>query len=554
VVADADGSVHDDCDGSVELHAMVPFHADNNVYELRSSTVPVAGGRWHADVTTEATKLQVGTVHLDGRPAICTEEFPLTADLAPLLLRARWVPTLRLRVIGDDTGADLGGLRVVRCSDWQRDDFRHPGNEELRIVLEHGRSPLQLHHGETGPSVRYWVKAPGYAWDQIVLATDGSGERTLRLAPGGDVDVTFVGAVPAGAVLRVREVPDVAPTPPGTPRRQDRPMAEVTLAAAGPTRVDALPAGSWSLSLEKGEWFHEQVVFGVATVVATAGAIVPATITVRADMQPPVAQRVHGTLQLSPAWGEDIHLELEPAGATKVWAKDDVRLRLDGMQPIGPGHYRWGEIELLAGRWEITVRGTEYRTIAEVGPGHPTELHIVVPDPNEVRVRVVDAATGLPIPGAAPSCNGTVAGWSSGWSHSPMHAVGDGWHRCLAPAGTIVLSAHPPGYAWAHASHEVRPGGNEFVLRLERVCGIELVLKDGEVTIPWPHDAYAQIEHTTSKAGVGYWSGNRVAAKEPGEHLLTIEPIPGYEPIAPRTVQIDAGRWTKVEIVLRRKP
>mgnify|MGYP003434627978 CR=1 FL=1 len=41
---------------------------------------------------------------------------------------------------------------------------------------------------------------------------------------------------------------------------------------------------------------------------------------------------------------------------------------------------------------------------------------------------------------------------------------------------------------------------------------------------------------------------------EPGEHLLTMDPIEGYEPIPPRTVQIERAQWTRVVIELRRKP
>jgi hypothetical protein len=553
VVDGVDGSRHPNCDGLLQLELRVPVDADATTFRLDAVTVPVVAGRWQADVTRAATRLQIGDTVLDQRVAVCLDDFELADVRAPLLLRALWPRGAMLRVTGADTKADLADIRVVRLRDWSSLQFRHPGNGELQVVVEHGRSPLLL-HSESGPTARFGVKAPGYAWEQVHLATDEPGERTVQLVPGGDVDVTFVGAVPDGAVLRVREVGEDEPTAPGLPRRQDQPVAEIALAAAGATRIDALPVGSWSLSLEKGDWFREQVVFGTATVVVTAGAIVPATIVVQADAQPPVTCQVRGTLQLSPDWGADIHLELEPGGATRAWTKNAVQLRLDQMQPIGAGRHQWGEVTLLAGRWEITVHGTGYRTIAEVGPGHPAELHIVVPDPNEVRVRVVDATTGVPIPGATPSWHGSVAGWSSGWSHSRMQAVGDDWYRTLAPAGTIVLSAHAEGYSWSHAEHEVRAGANTFVLRVPRVCGIELVLKDGEVTIPWPDNAYAQIEHTTAKSGVGYWSDNRVAAQQPGEHLLTLEPIPGYEPIPPRKVQIEPEQWTRVEIALRRKP
>lgn len=545
VVADTDGSLHDDCDGFVELR---PLPADAN----GSFTIAVKGGRWQAEVATAATKLEVGAVYLAGRGASCTETFALPNEASSLLLHATWFPDLRLRVIGSDTGIDLADLSVVQLHDWHFEESRHPGNLQRAVVLEHGRSPLRLRSATGADSVRYWIRAPGYAWDLIQLATNTPGERVLRLVPGGDVEVTFVGDVPDGAALRVRPRHGGTAAPPGVPIPYQRPTAEFRPAKHGVLRLDALPAGAWELSLEEGDWFREPIRLGAAPATVVAGQITPATVTVQGDVQRPPKVRVHGTLALSPKWGEDVVVEFAPSDALSTWTDEQERLRLDAMQPDGAGRHRWGPIELLAGRWEVTVRGTEHRAIADVGPGLPDVVDLVVPDPNEVRVRAVDATTGVPIPGASPAWYGTIDGWSSGWSHVDMEAVGDDWYRCLAGAGTIVIHCHPDGYMWSHGDYEVRPGPNEFVLRIARVCGVEIVLKDGDVAIPWPESAFAELEHTTTKAGVAYWSGNKVAAQEPGEHTLTLQPIAGYEPIPPRKVSIEPERWTRVEIQLQR--
>ncbi len=553
VVTDPNGSEHVACNGFVELELLVPTEPAGDVSSLASFTTPVVNGHWQADVTKAATGLQVGTIDLDQRPARCSDKFALPNEQPSLQLRATWLPMLQLRVIADDTGIDLVELKVVQSRDWMHDGFRHPGNNDLDVVLEHGRSPLQLQPRGAGDSVRYWVKAPGFAWDQIELATGEPGERTLRLAPGGDVEVTFVGEVPRGAVLRARPPQPQAAPPTTVPRRQDRPMAEIEPGRPGPTRFDALPAGSWTLSLEKGDWFREQILFGEATVMVAPGTITPATITVCPAAQMPATIQVHGTLTLSPTWGDDVELELEPAGEIRAWATENVSLPLADMEDEGNARHRWGDVGLLAGRWQVTVHGTEYRTIVEVGPGRSAEVNLVVPEPNEVRVRVVDAMTGQPIPGANPTWYAVVEQWGSGWGHANMQAIDGDWYRCLACAGKIVVHCHPDDYAVSGETYEVRPGTNEFVVRMGRVCGVDLVLKDGDVTIPWPDDAFANMEHTTTKTGVAYWSGNKVAAKEPGEHLLTIRPIDGYEPIPPRKVVIEPAQWTRVVIELRRK-
>ena len=98
----------------------------------------------------------------------------------------------------------------------------------------------------------------------------------------------------------------------------------------------------------------------------------------------------------------------------------------------------------------------------------------------------------------------------------------------------------------------MRPGHNEFVVRIGRVQGIEITLMDGEAKVPWPNLAHARLEHTATKSGVAYWSGHRVASKEPGEHTLTIDRVDGFAPIPPRKIVVEPGRWTPVVIALER--
>lgn len=306
---------------------------------------------------------------------------------------------------------------------------------------------------------------------------------------------------------------------------------------------------------------------GRTTSVVTAGTITPATITVISEVLRPSTTVVHGTLRVSAEWGAEvglhalragkrrtmISLDIDPTGEVSAW-QEPTMLLLDEMTKVGEGEYRWGPTPLCAGRYQITVRGCEHRTIVPIGPEHPTEIAIVVPEPNEVRVRVLDAGSGQPIVGAAPDWTRRVAGWQGGWSPAPMRELGDGWYHFLAPVGDLEISVHPEGYGWVDTDHVVRPGSNEFVVRVDRVCGVEIVLKDGGVTLPWPDDAHMELEHATSKAGAAYWSGNKVAAEEPGEHTLTMQPLEGYLPIAPRRVVIEAAKWTPIVIELQRKP
>ncbi len=540
-VSDARGAEHAQCSGSLRLALLVP-NADSAILVYQEQDVAVTAGRWQGVAPLDAVELRVSHADLDGRRAQCKDEFPLTTPEQPMALRAKWLEALRVRVLADDTGADLDGVRVVQMVDWQLADCTHPGNSNIHEVLADARSPLQIRHASTSDAERYWMKAPGYAWNQIAMATTEPGERVLRLLPGGDVDLSFVGIVPRGAVLRVRRGDDGG-----------RPFAELVPSASSTTRVDALPAGTWQLTLEQGLWFQDCLVLGQTTAVVTASTIATAAITLRADVARPPAVEVRGTLRLSPKWGTDVSLELEARADLRAWTEETTRIELGEMTKVKEGVYRFGPTTLLRGPHQLLVDGTEHRALVEVGP-QATELEVVVPEPNEVRVRVLDATSEQPLAGANVSWFSLVDGWDGGWGHASTREAGDGWYHFLAPAGRIKVSLHPDGYSWLTKEHVVQAGANEVTLRIARACGVEVTLKDGDVVLPFPDHARVQIGHVVTKAGVAYWSGTKVAAKEPGEHVLTIDPLEGFLPVEPRRVVIEPAKWTKVEIVLRRKP
>lgn len=542
-VRDERGVEHATTDGSLQVEFLVATAADR--VRLERQSVAVTAGRWQAVAPPDTGKVRAQQVDLDGRAALCRDEVELPPPGQPIALRAQWLaPHFLVRVLADDTGLDLADLRVVRMCDWQRERCPHPGNRNVHEVLAGGRSPLRLQNDHRGSEDRFWIRAPGYAWNHIAIATTEPGEHLLRLRPGGDVDVVVVGGIPAGSVLRARPAD----------RATGQPAAELHPAAEGATRIDGLAAGGWVLALEKGGFYGDRVVLGQTTAAIAAATITTATITLTSAPERPATFAVGGTLRVSPQWGADLLLAFEPTGSLRAWHDRDTTVPLADMQRLADGEYRWGPCPLPAGRWELTVRGCEHRVVLEVGPAHPTEVAIVAPDPNDVRVRILDATDGQPVTKAAPGWYGLPDDWQSGWTHVPMQELGDGWYGFRAPAGRLQISVHPEGYAWSMSQHVVQPGANEFVVRITRVCGVEVVLQDGEVTLPWPDDARVELEHVVSRAGVAYWSGNRVAAVEPGEHVLTIQPIDGFLPIPPRRVVIEPAKWTRVEIGLQRKP
>ncbi len=296
---------------------------------------------------------------------------------------------------------------------------------------------------------------------------------------------------------------------------------------------------------------------GETTVKVGAGTIVTATITLRDETRAPPPVRAAGTLVVPPAWRSLNGLQIAPAGATKAWSKDDIHIAFADMHRQAEGEYRWDAHMLIAGPWQVLVDGCEYRTRFELPPQGDENIRIVVPAPCDVRVRLLDAETGKALELAADDTPGWYSHsleWEGGWTHAEMARLTDGSFRCQSPAGTITISAHPNGYSWSHQDYEVGSGTNEFVLQIPRACGVEIVLKDGDAVIPWPDSMSTELLDASGKEGHIYWSGNRTAAKGPGEFTLKMDAMEGYEPILSRKVTVNAGEWTRVEIALHRKP
>jgi hypothetical protein len=537
-----------DADATMELACMRRESDGAARAQLTTHAVVVTGGAFTATLPGVPAVVSFSRIASGERRAVCLDDFPVDATARPLVVRARWQQSLTLRVVGADTGADLAGITVAHPRRHGPGD--HPGADAYTV--QHGRSPLRLEPRENTTVERFCVKAPGYAWTAVDLATTEAAERIVRLTPGGNLGIAVSGAVPAGAVVRVRGRGDDVPSA-ATPLR-GAPLAEAD--AQRFVRVDGLPARVLAVSLEQGEWQREPVVLAHTVATVVAGGTADATLVVTGGTGAPPRVAVGGTLSLSPEWGRAVWLELEPMGPARAWQPRPVVVPLAAMTAVGATEHRWNAVELPAGPLGVFVGGCEHRTVVEVAPGPPTQLRVVVPDPNDVRVRVVDADTESPIawpPGTGPGWSGLCDGWERGRSPVRMAADADGSFRFRAPAGRVEIDAHPEGYEWSITKHDVRPGRNDVVVRVARACGVEVVLTDGDSALPWPPHAKLELAHTTAGTGATWWAANRVAAKLPGEHTLTITGLADHEPVPPRVVTIERATWTKVEIVLVRK-
>jgi hypothetical protein len=222
--------------------------------------------------------------------------------------------------------------------------------------------------------------------------------------------------------------------------------------------------------------------------------------------------------------------------------------------------------DLPAGRYRITVNPPGWVTEVEVAITAP-EIRLELPEPGEVRVYLLDAASGKPIP------NGW-ARWAPAWrglENGRMDTLDVMGSTILcAPPGTFHVEFGADGYLDTARSLSFVAGATGEVKVALRPAAILLVhLKlDGK---PFLERATVQAEMKADEKELGRLfgeseTGGVVTAQSSttsdgevrldglwgGPHEITVEPIEGMEPVPPRRVELRFGTVTEVEIDLVR--
>ncbi len=285
--------------------------------------VTIEAGRWRLDLPDWPEKLELLSAVLGGRRTGPAEPVVAPAHAEPFGLRVRSLPELTLRVVADDTGADLGDVTALAEESGFHD--RHPAGRNQLAVATAARSPLRFQATKAGETQWFFVGAPGYAWNTVEISLSDPSERVVRLVRGGSVEVPLHGKLPAGAVLRVR--------PEGG--RECRLEIESIRARRFP--IGGLPCGSWLVALEVGVWVDQAEVIAQATVEVVAGATVSATLHIpNGAARPPSTVHVTGKLYVPSGWRDVRELVLEGAGKTKARFPGWRRLKIADMFGFSP--------------------------------------------------------------------------------------------------------------------------------------------------------------------------------------------------------------------------
>lgn len=552
VVVDEQGREHAGEDGGFSF---VLWSGDTGSWHA----VTVADGRWSTSLAPEEPldALALEGVRLGDRAA--TPEPPWAArfvvsDGSELALRVRWPPRSVLHVRARASGSELAPVLLVEVNDWPARYNGHPGRaaEEARDL---GPSPIELPASSTGlvGTRTLYARSPGFAWGRIEIDERSGGERTLELEPAGTLEVRWTGAS-ADPAARLRIFGSGY-----------HPVFEAELANSGVLAEDLAP-GTYTVKAQVGEVWREPLVLAQTTAEVVAARHTQVNLSL-AEVPVQAHVPLSGTLVVPRAWElADFSLGFGLLDTALAGFEGSFSIERGGMQPLDtspgapPSVFAWSAGNVQPGRYEAGLDALGFSVVLVVGPAGLADARIEVPPPAEVRVRCVEASTGLPAVGTFVSWRCKVPEGVRGWSsRHASHEETDspGVFRCRTPLGPVLFNCSGGGFAWKSVELVVEPGRNEVVLELARVASLAVILRDGATVVPWELDLVPGLSALEGQAESRSWTraGGEVTLhmSHGGRYMLTIPPIAGYEPSPPTEVELVQGETREhvVELVRR---
>ena len=107
-------------------------------------------------------------------------------------------------------------------------------------------------------------------------------------------------------------------------------------------------------------------------------------------------------------------------------------------------------------------------------------------------------------------------------------------------------------------TRHVRPGRNEFVIETRALCGLRILLRDGEVLVPLEDPLTIRIKNTDGDAAWESTSSDGAARAfylaQPGRYDVVFGTLEGYQQIHDRAVTLLRAKTTELRVGLRRRP
>ncbi len=493
----------------------------------------------------------------------------------PIHVLARWARPFLLHVVDAHDRVELDDVTVVLArGNWTTNDALHPGAlASAEKLVEQAPSPIEL----AGPHDRsdlqwmdsVWAHAAGRTWGKTIVDFEKGGEATIALGPGADLEVTLIGTIPpAPATQRLSYEPDDSQA---VLRLRPRDLPALALEAPparrGPTRFEGLAPGSFDLSLERGKSWDRPQRLGRTPVELVAGATTLAEIVI-APPQEPRRVRVAGTLHLSHEWNcVWLDLRFEPFAVPGGTSLEARALGLADLAAIAgsPDLFRFELTPVLPGRYLVKCYAFAFQQMIETGDAGRDDLALSIGDPADVLVHALDAANDLPVRDDGLllwTCRWPGESRSGGLAATKWDEARHGW-RFRAPAGEVELWVAFGSRLWELAEPSpylaVRPGDNEFTLRVRRAFGFFLRFEVDGRKVDCPRDATTiriepeEGEPIAIEVRTFQDDGFFVRTPSAGRWRVVVPPLAGYEPVDPVEVTLQGGVIERLAIPLRRR-
>ena len=521
-----------------------------------STNVAFYEGAWSASVDNTGDIDGIGVSRVASNGLRATVDKSLNKFLVPesryVDFSARFPRDAVLRVVDDESDADLSGVVLVTSGRAWAGTEGHPGLDYgKQIFASDLRSPIDVGSRVTevgfNGGVFLLVGVEGYAWMSVRVDLDNGGTQVVRMQRGAALDVIVSGVdAKAHERLRLRTSPESGVT------------FDEALVNNGLISFDGLHAGPHTVRAEVGESHSDPRVVGEAAVDLSAGqrarvelALAPVPTVERADAS--------GLVFLPVEWHETnpvLTLKLLDTSTAGFERHTNVDGQPTESIRVGFAAVRWKARGVQVGRYQFSVFEPPCSVVIDVPAGGHDEFELVVPPPTELRVYVVDDASGDAVLTVAPQ-------WYVRW---PEGVAGGGSEsatldtaaRCFvirAPACAIELNVHSWDYQ-VHTESVDLATVRERTIRLRPACGIELVVKCGDESVAIPGNWRCEPHALTGSGRYSMSTMNgtqrKVMVSEPGTYSIEMPKIVGYVQSPVQTIEVFAGRYTEHVVQLER--
>jgi hypothetical protein len=437
-------------------------------------------------------------------------------------------------VVDEVSGKHLTGVEVAILLNFDGDSLIHPdatatSNENLDFVVENGVSPVLVERSEDDQDLHlhsYWVRAEGYAWTRVDVNFTFGGEYRVPLVAAGGLTVRVLD--PDGSLFRgVYSFMTLRREEGGPVLSYGAPDESMTC------HWEALPAGSFVVGLEE-----EHRVMSTRTLCSARVTIAPGA-TSQAELRPTSGAisvgplPCTGTVRSARHWVEDglaIEFVFDPTGTERAESARTVHAKDLIQDPHVPGLYHWATELECPGTWQAVTRTSSTCVDFEVGLQGAHGVELVIPDPVQLRLRIVDKLEGFAL--LQPIIH-------TGYDGPPLehsyfylditHERASGTHILTLPTGELSLSLSCEGYAQIEDTLTLPPGGLELTYELERSIRIQPLFWDDNAQVAVSLlDSKLTLNHLdgNGKLDVVYWDYFTVT--EPGRYQVEVEGIPFY--------------------------